>query len=656
MHLEPTLNTFDIPYNFWFSEDLLQREEHNVGIAYHFTISDVYDSPNYVSTLYNQLINGGAKPGSERVTISSIKEFQRRRLSFRFDVVNDRGELLRNDMLDVTEWMAMLTQMIYVANPSNIFECVREYWRVRTGLKPREFSSRFRSGFGSYFNEPSLRSVVKWAAQVADAYGGSKMPDAAHKKTIGLKMFILCLGLFELLKELIRYEDCHREELYEAYEVVLSSLHKFTASGCDYDPPASCKRIFQEGVSELVLRISCFSYNWISGLEILGRYDSHGVFLRWVAEFEIDMRDVLKRRYAEQAYLNAIRDMVNTNESFGKAKILRKLTYRKALFAAPTFPTFLIASFELQSWMSGATDWDTSENLEEETRAELEDGLHQWFTKVMPDINSFRPKATFLQQHLELIVAHVQCEAVDENLVVLPEFLAASFRVHVADMLLEILLKSNWGNGKKSDWNTDLVSLVQTTKGVVLNYPFTFMLPLLPVECRLLLKLASSETDDLYNLSKLIIQKVGGHYSDENPNSEDVEHLTKDVLRPWLLASTKRGKQPQSYSPLSYFRCVEDILNLGVESSSILGRCLTRAAVASSQQQSRGLQHFLAEVEKIGQLHDSLQMQYKSAVVNMIHWQLQSTPNVAELDRISEQILRNLCTQHGQGVLSAKEK
>jgi hypothetical protein len=652
-HLEPALDTFGFPYNFWFSQHLPQREERNAELTYHFTVSDTHVSSGFanISNILFDRLNVGAKPESDRVTTSTIKDFQRRRLSFRFDVVNDRGELLRKDSLGVIQWIAMLTQMIYVANPSNIVECVREYWRVRIDLNRREFRS-----FGS-LHEPSLVSVVKWAAEVADAYGGSKMPDAAHKGEIGMKMFILCLGLFELLKELVRYEDCHAEKLCEVYEVVLSSLRKFTDAGCDYDPPAVPKRVFQEGISQLVSCTSRFSFDWISGLEILGKYDSYGNFLQKVAEFQLNMRDVPKRKHAEQAYRNAIRYMVSTNQSFGRAKSLRRHIYRKVLFAAPTFPMFLIASRELQSWMSGATDWDKTENLEEETRAELEDGLHQWFTKVIPDANSFRQKTTFLQQHIELIVASVQCEAVDDNLVVLPGFLAASFRVHVAEMLLEIMLKSTWGNGKKSDWNTvDLLSLVETTKGIVLNYPFTFMLPLWPVECRLLLKLASSETDDLYNLSKLIIQKVGGHYSDEILNPENVERLTKDVLRPWLLASIKRGRQPQSYSPLSYFGCVQDIFNLGVKPSSVLGRCLTQAAVTSSQQQSRGLQNFLAEVEKISQLHESLQVQYKSAVVNMIHLQLQSAPNVADFDRISEQILRGLCTQQGQGVLTAKEK
>ena len=148
-------------------------------------------------------------------------------------------------------------------------------------------------------------------------------------------------------------------------------------------------------------------------------------------------------------------------------------------------------------------------------------------------------------------------------------------------------------------------------------------------------------------MSKLVIQKAGEIETES-------ESLTKEVLRPWLMASVKRGRS--SYSPLSYFRCVQDILNSGVTAESVLGRCLTQAAVASSQQQSRGLHNFLAEVENISQLHELLQVQFKSAVVTMIHVQLQSAPNAADLDRISEQILRGLCSHHGHGVLTAKEK
>lgn len=307
----------------------------------------------------------------------------------------------------------------------------------------------------------------------------------------------------------------------------------------------------------------------------------------------------------------------------------------------------------MQSWVRNANDWGANENVDDELRAELQNALHQWFTKVMPDTTrlhqSDRRKATQLQQHLELIVAYVKCEPASENGVPLPSLLASSFREHIAEILLQLMTKPATEYGRRMEWHTDPATLVGTTEKVVFKYPFTFRLPLLPVECQLLRKLACSDTDELYHLSKLIIQKVGK----SAPKAEDKEHLSKDVVRPWLSEAVSRGKQPQS--PLSYFRCVQDMFNLGVDPSSAFGSCLTQAAVVSSQQRSRGLQHFLAESDKISLLHESLQGQYKNAVVTKIHLQLQCATNVAELDRISEEILRGLCTQHGQVALSAKD-
>lgn len=603
------------------------------------------DSILTFSDVVSSFING-SKQDSER-DISKTTPLRRRRM-LQFDMVDERGELLRENALNTSQWLGMLSHMVWFVNPLSIADCFREY----TIHKPTRLERRF-------LNSPSanLESVQKWACKLADALGGSTVSNVALNDAIGAQMCILSLGLFELLQSLVMFEDCRKDQkLSEVYIVILSSLHKYTSAGTDnIDLPDYVSRVFKEGISDIVRHISPFSYEWLSRLEVLGRIDSTWSFTAKARAVEFDFNDVYMRRNIEQAYKISITELIKSHNSMGKW--LRGAISRCALLVAPSLPSFLLASHGLDVWARGAKDWDATDNMEEEIRSALRESLDEWFAKLLPQNNSFKRRpASVVQHHLEVIVAEVYYTG--SSPLCLPDFLEGTYRQQIVAMLLEVISNQGWDSESSRSGNrkSENLSFIETARRVMLDCPYTFRVPLLPVETRLVLKIAAAENDEIHNLGKSAILKIGKQFSGANNDPKDVEHLSKSVLRPWILASVKRGKNQQSLSPLAFFAAAQELLELSNHSLGGIEECLISAAVASSQQQSRGLHLFLAEAGRTSQLHPKLQDHYRSAVVGMIQKQLQSVVTFAEVDRIGEQVLQALCSQSADGAVMAKEK
>ena len=565
-----------------------------------------------------------------------------------FDMVDERGELLRENALNTSQWLEMLSHMVFYVNPLSIADCFREY----TIHKPTGLERRFT-------NSPStnLESLQKWACKLADALGGSAVSNVDLNDGIGAKMCILSLGLFELLQSLVMFEDCRKDQkLSEVYVVILSSLHKYTSAGTDnIDLPGYVSKVFKEGISDIVRHISPFSYEWLLRLDVLGRVDSTWSFIGKARGVEFDFNEVYIRRKIEQDYKISITELIKSHSLMGKS--LRGTISRCALLVAPSLPAFLLGSHELDAWVRGAKDWDATENMEEEIRSGLRESLDEWFAKFLPQNNSFKRRpASVVQQHLEIIVAEVYYTG--SSPMCLPDFLEGRYRQQVVAMLLEVISNQGWDSESSRSGNrkSENLSFIETARRVILDCPYTFRIPLLPVETRLVLKLAAAENDEIHNLGKSAILKIGKQFSVANNDPKDVEDLSKSVLRPWILASVKRGKYQQILSPLAFFAAAQELLELSNHSLGGMEECLISAAVASSQQQSRGLHLFLAEAGRTSQLHPKLQDHYRSAVVSMIQKQLQSVVTFSEVDRIGEQVLQALCSQSSDGALMAKEK
>lgn len=611
-------------------------------ITYHFTMPDSILS---FSSVVSSFVNG-TRQDSER-DISKTTPLRNRKM-LQFDMVDEKGELVRENALNTSQWLAMLSYMVCLVNPLSITDCFREY----TIHKPTNLERRFLTGPSAH-----LESIQKWACKLADALGGSAVSNVALNDGIGAQMCILSLGLFELLHNLVMFEDCRKDQkLNEVYAVILSSLHKYTTAGTDdIDLPGYVSRVFKEGISDIVRHISPFSYEWLSRLEVLGRVDSTWSFIEKARAVEFDFNEVYIRRNIEQAYRIAIVELIKSHSLMGKW--LRGDISRCALLVAPSLPSFLLASHELDVWARKAKDWDATENMEEEIRSALRESLDRWFAKLLPQNSSFKRRPTSLiQQHLEVIVAEVYYT--ESSPLCLPGFLEGTYRQQVVAMLLEVISNLGWDseNSRSGNRKSENLSLSETARRVILDCPYTFRIPVLAVETRLVLKLAAAENDEIHNLGKSAILKIGKQFSVANSDPKDVELLSKSVLRPWILASVKRGNHQQSVSPLAFFAAAQELLELSNYPLGGMEEYLISAAVASSQQQSRGLHLFLAEAGKTSQLHPKLQDHYRSAVVGMIQKQLQSVVTFAEVDRIGEQVLQALCSQSSDGALMAKEK
>lgn len=653
IHLEAlNFQLYNLPFNCWISQRPVQFElhrKHQLEIKYIFGQSISYATTvrNLATTIADVFTKGTSELERPDVftTYSPV-----RRMSLQCDVVNGRGELLKDlESLGVYSWLAVLTQMVINAQPSNMADCFAEF----SYYKPTFIERRLAIG-------PShVANVIQWAFKLADTFDGSNISHVAPNTSTEANMFLLCLVLFDLLKTFGMLEERRILRLNGVHLVILSALHRYELEfRGDFQTPGFVRKLFQEGIQSLVYNVSLISFDWVNRLDVLGKFDPSWEFLERWNSVDFDISDVSILSEVEHSYKKAVTYILRCEGT--PTKKVRGRVSRAALQAAPTLPMFLIASQDLLPWMEGAQDWNPAENAEEEARSVHRAALERWFSPFIRRRNNYeRKQVGILQQHLVLIVQNLRYTLSEISMAYVPEFLMDTFRDQAAEMLLEIILNSvpvpeGPRRGYGDFQHENLVFSVETATRLVNECPQMFTIPLLPVEVRLLSKLSSVEDDNVHNLGKLAILKMGARFPDMATSAPVIEYLKINVLRPWLNKSARRGSRHGNLSPFSFFMIVEELLVGGLLPSGGMADCLISLAVASSQQKTGFPHQFLADAGKMNQLHECLQAEYKGAAVTLIQLQLQSADTLPDLDNIGHQILECLTSHAGKPVLREK--
>jgi hypothetical protein len=343
-------------------------------------------------------------------------------------------------------------------------------------------------------------------------------------------------------------------------------------------------------------------------------------------------------------------------------KRVRSQISRVSLGAAPTLPAFLVAARVLHGWMNNAADWDpTKENVQEEVRLSQKTAMEMWFNQLYKGPNGLK-KPNRLSKHFELALS-VQFQVTKPLVAYLPPFLASRFRESFMQILLDIALSRPELLKKYSSHAAgDVKSLFQAAIKLICECPYTFTIPLLPNEVRLLSTLAGAESDEFHRLGKLALVKMAATFVELDPGGKKtIEQLRNNVLRPWILKAINRMKgssqsQSSQVSAMDSLKTVDGLFDLGLDPSCLLAHSLSSLVVSVSQQKSPSMRLFLMDAEKIGQLHSPLQVHYQQAVVNMISAQLRYAEALSDVYRIGHEALEGICTQTPQGSLIIQKK